>query len=218
MPPSTAISPGDATKLSAQLSVPPAATVWFAGQLATLGEPGSEAAFGNVQNAAVAATVPTFVQVTVQITVAPAPAGLAVHTTELLKSAVLSAGEALTGTTVLELLLDCCATASLLAVVVAGTVTFPGTVGVKLTVQPSAPPGATLPGAEHVATGVPGSAAVLTEHVATVAVDVPTFLHNAVQTTGAPTIPGVGEQLTVLTMSGVFPVTGGATILTTAEP
>jgi len=55
----------------------------------------------------------------------------------------------------------------------------------------------------HVGTGVPGNPLVSIEQVPPVAVSAPTFWHTAAQVTGSPTVPGVGEQLMVLTMSGV---------------
>ena len=198
-----------------QARLAPAATVWLTGHDAVLGEPGRPAAFGNVQNALFAAAVPTLVQVTVHDTVAAVLAGFGTQATVLVMSAPV--GWAFTGTVVLELLLPCCAAASLLAVVVAGIVSVPAAVGVKLTVQASVPPGATLPLGEHTGTGVPGSPLVLIEHVAAVAVTVPMFSQIAVQVTGAPTTPGVGEHETVLTMSGVFGA-GGATIVTVSLP
>jgi len=144
------------------------------------------------------------VHVTVQLTVAPELTGFGVHTTELVMSALPTGGAPFTGTVVLELLLPCCATASLVAVVVAGTKSVPAATGVKLTEQASVPFGGTLLEGEHTGTGVPGRPAVLIEQVPLVAVAVPILVQTAVQVTGAPTTPGVGEQLTVLTMSGVF--------------
>jgi hypothetical protein len=100
----------------------------------------------------------------------------------------------------------------LAAAAVAGTTSDPLAVGTKLTVQASVSPGATSPTGEHTAAGVPGSPLVLIAQLASIAVAVPAFSHTAVHTTGAPTTPGVGEQLTVLTMSGVpGATTGGAT-------
>lgn len=182
-----------------------------------LGEPGKPAAFGNVQKPLTVASEPALVQVTVQLTVAPEFTGFGVHTTELVISAVPGGGASFTGTVVLELLLPCCATASLLAAVVAGTKSVPAATGVKLTVQPRVPFGATLLTGEHTGVGAPGRPLVLIEQVALVAVAVPMLVQTAVQVTGAPTMPGVGEQLTVLTMSGVFGF-GAATMVTVVVP
>ena len=155
--------------------------------------------------------MPTFVHVTVHVTVAPAFAGFGTQLTVLVMSA--PADGPFTGTTVLESLL--LVSTSLLALVVAGTVIDPATVGVKLTVHASVPPGATFALGEQLATGAPGNPLVLIEQLAAVAVTVPTFSQIAVQVIGEPTTPGVGVQLTVLTMSD--PV-GGAMIATVSVP
>ena len=131
------------------------------------------------------------------VTLAPAFAGFGTQLTVLVMSA--PADVPFTGTVVLESLL--LVSVSLLALVVAGTVIDPVTVGVKLTVHPSVPPGATFALGEQLATGAPGKPLVLIEQVAAVAVAVPTFSQIAVQVIGEPTTPGVGVQLTVLTMS-----------------
>ena len=155
--------------------------------------------------------MPTFVHVTVHVTVAPAFAGFGTQLTVLVMSA--PADGPFTGTTVLESLL--LVSTSLLALVVAGTVIDPATVGVKLTVHASVPPGATFALGEQLATGAPGNPLVLIEQLAAVAVTVPTFSQIAVQVIGEPTTPGVGVQLTVLTMSD--PV-GCAMIATVSVP
>jgi len=155
--------------------------------------------------------LPTFVQVTVHVTLAPAFAGFGVQLTVLVMSA--PAGAAFTGTVVLELLLP--VFVSFVALVVAGTVIDPVAVGVKLTVHASVPPGATFALGEQLATGDPGSPLVLIEQLAAVAVTVPTFSQIAVQLIGEPTTPGVGVQLTVLTMSDPL---GCATIVTVSVP
>lgn len=155
--------------------------------------------------------LPTFVQVTVHVTLAPAFAGFGVQLTVLVMSA--PAEVPFTGTVVLELLLP--VFVSLVALVVAGTVIDPVAVGVKLTVHASVPPGATFALGEQLATGDPGSPLVLIEQLAAVAVTVPTFSQIAVQLIGEPTTPGVGVQLTVLTMSDPL---GCATIATVSVP
>lgn len=182
-----------------------------------LGEPGRPAAFGKVQKPLAAAMEPTFVQVTVQLTVAPEFTGFGVHTTELVMSALPASGPAFTGTVVLELLFPCCATASLLAAVVAGTRSVPAATGMKLTEHANVPFGGTLLAGEQTGAGVPGSPVVLIVQVPLIAVAVPILVQTAVQVTGAPTMPGVGEQLTVLTISGVFGL-GAATMVTVVVP
>ncbi|MCC7069543.1 MAG: hypothetical protein IT523_13995, partial [Burkholderiales bacterium] len=195
-----------------QLSDAPAATLPLAEQLG-VGLPGRLVAFGTEQKALFAVAVPTFVQVTVQVTVAPALAGFGVQATVLVMSAVLPLGVLLMGTVVLESLL--LGLPSFVALVVAGTVTGVATVGVNVTVQPSVPPGTTDPLGEQLAVGAPGRPLVSMEHVAAVAVTAPAFVQIAVQVTGEPTVPGDGVQLTVLTMSAVL---GAATICTFVVP
>lgn len=145
------------------------------------------------------------------VTLAPAFAGFGAQLTVLVMSA--PADVPFTGTVVLELLLP--VFVSFVALVVAGTVIDPVAVGVKLTVHASVPPGATFALGEQFATGEPGSPLVLIEHVADVAVTVPTFSQIAVQLIGEPTTPGVGVQLTVLTMSEPF---GAVVIVTVSVP
>lgn len=220
VPPWTGIKLPVAGKLMVQLVLAPAAMVWPLGQAAVLGAPGRLPAFGKVQKASLlVASEPTLVQVTVQLTVAPAFAGFGAHTTLLVMSALFGGGDPFTGTEVLESLLPCWATASLVAALVASTGRVPAAVGTKLTVQASVPAGARLAAGEHTGTGLPGRlAALVMEQLALVAVLVPTFSQTAVQTTRPPMMPGFGEQVTVLTMSGVFGVPGGATMVTVSLP
>mgnify|MGYP000367219708 CR=1 FL=1 len=82
-------------------------------------------------------------------------------------------------------LLLCCATGSLLALVVAGTVIVPATVGVKLTMQLELSFGASAWAGLQLAVGLPGRPAVVIAQVAASALPVPTFLQVATHVTAA---------------------------------